>query len=178
MTAGLVFLYIIHGLKIMLALWASPQINFSKEKKEKKKALSTGGKGQAVKVFEKKVLQKILVNSRQSLMRKIDLIRNDKTLFYQNPEGLTFTDVVWWMVGLPPNFAIYFLFLQKGDFTFLFPLKKSNKRKLVAVFLSIHSTLEIVTNSVISVELPLGTHISIRFILSKNKATLGNASEI
>jgi hypothetical protein len=44
-------------------------------------------------------------------MRKIDLIRNDKTLFYQNPEGLTFTDVVWWMVGLPPNFAIYFLFL-------------------------------------------------------------------
>jgi hypothetical protein len=56
MTAGLVFLYIIHGLKIMLALWASPQINFSKEKKEKKKALSTGGKWKAVKVFEKKVL--------------------------------------------------------------------------------------------------------------------------
>ena len=56
MTAGLVFLYIIHGLKIMLALWASPQINFSKEKKEKKKALSNGGKWKAVKVFEKKVL--------------------------------------------------------------------------------------------------------------------------
>ena len=56
MTAGLVFLYIIHGLKIMLALWASPQINFSKEKKEKKKALSIGGKWKAVKVFEKKVL--------------------------------------------------------------------------------------------------------------------------
>jgi hypothetical protein len=38
MTAGLVFLYIIHGLKIMLALWASPQINFFKRKKRKKES--------------------------------------------------------------------------------------------------------------------------------------------
>ena len=67
MTAGLVFLYIIHGLKIMLALWASPQINFSKEKKEKKKAISDGGKGQAVKVFEKKVTLEFLANSGQTL---------------------------------------------------------------------------------------------------------------
>ncbi len=44
-------------------------------------------------------------------MSKRDLIRNDNTLFFHNPEGLTFTDVVGWMVGLPPNFAIYFLFL-------------------------------------------------------------------
>jgi len=38
MTAGLVFLYIIHVLKIMLALWASPQINFFKRKKRKKES--------------------------------------------------------------------------------------------------------------------------------------------
>jgi hypothetical protein len=68
--------------------------------------------------------------------------------------------------------AAHFGRLNVIAFTFLFPLKKSNKRKLVAVFFSIHFTFEIVTNSVISVELPLGTHISIRFILSKNNATL------
>ena len=52
------------------------------------------------------------------------------------------------------------------------------ERWLVAVFSSIHSTFEIVTNMVISDELPFGTHISMRFILSENKATIDIASKI
>ncbi len=45
--------------------------------------------------------------------------------------------------------------------SFLFPQKKRNKRKLVAVFFSIHSTFEIVTISVI-LRLLHGADISIR----------------
>lgn len=49
------------------------------------------------------------------------MICNDNTLFFQNPEGLTFTDVVGWMVGLPPKFAIYFWFFIERRFL-LFPI--------------------------------------------------------
>ncbi len=59
-TAGLVRLYIIHGLKIMLALLGlRPNKFFQKKKKEKKKAISKGGKWKAVKVFDKKVLTRL-----------------------------------------------------------------------------------------------------------------------
>ncbi len=59
-TAGLVRLYIIHGLKIMLALLGlRPDRLIQKKKKEKKKANSTRGKWKAVKVFEKKVLTRL-----------------------------------------------------------------------------------------------------------------------
>ena len=59
------------------------------------------------------------------------MIRNDKTLFFHNPEGLTFTDVVGWMVGLPPKFAIYFWFFIERRFL-LFPIAaKSNQKGLV-----------------------------------------------
>jgi hypothetical protein len=61
-TAGLVRLYIIHGLKIMLALWASPQINFSKEKKEKKKAIRPSGRFQKSKFFRKNTTRFVIEN--------------------------------------------------------------------------------------------------------------------
>jgi hypothetical protein len=93
------------------------------------------------------------------------------------PLGLTFTDFVDGLWDCHLNLRTIFDFFydlkskRKSKLfppTFLFPLKKSSKRKLVAVFSSIHSTFEIVTNTVISDELPFGTHISMRFILSEN----------
>ena len=54
---------------------------------------------------------------------------------------------------------------------FLFPQKKRNKRKLVAVFLYFRSTSEITTISVITGVLPRGARISVRFTCFKNKAT-------
>ena len=56
------------------------------------------------------------------------MIRNDDTLFFQNPEGLTFTDVVGLMVGLPPKFAIYFWFFIERRFYFFPLLQKVTKR--------------------------------------------------
>ena len=52
------------------------------------------------------------------------MICNDNTLFFHNPEGLTFTDVVGWMVGLPPKFAIYFWFFIERRFYFSFSAKE------------------------------------------------------
>ena len=85
-TAGLALLYIIHGLKIMLALLGlRPHRLIQKKKKKKKKAISTRGKWKAVKVFEKKVVWKLKLESRKLVVKKYSKRKMIDTLFYQNP---------------------------------------------------------------------------------------------
>ena len=60
-TAGLVRLYIIHGLKIMLALLGlRPDKFFQKKKKKKRKPFPLEAKGKAVMVFGKKMLVRLI----------------------------------------------------------------------------------------------------------------------